>query len=791
WPLVGWRWPGLAEAGRRLDLDNRALHRPVTTLGDRPAGDDPVAHAIWERHRTRAETAAAGLTVPPPVSALPQLDGLAIRVLAGLLVVVSAFVAGDERRARLADALAFGAPLPPPVPPRLDAWVDPPTYTGRAPIFLSGANAPAGGSVSVPAGSILVVRVSPGDGVSLAAPSALKIKEFDPPKDSAGLTAAGKANAQGVFERRLVLDQPASVEVRRGGQSLGAYDLKTIPDLPPQITFDAIDRDDKTQSLKLKYTLDDDYGIARAEALIGRADGSSSRTLVPPPEVALSTRNGENEAPLVAHEHPWAGVKATIRLRATDDLNQSAESDIREAVLPARRFDNKVARALIEQRRQIVMFPDNRQTPQIGLDSLLVAPERFTRKSGEFLMLSIAAQKMRTARTDADLVALAQYLWETAVFLDEGTLTDAERRLRAAEERLREALERGATSDELRQLMDEMRQAMNDMLRDLMERADRNNADRSPNDRNDRNQLTLSQRDLEDMLKRIEELYRSGDTAKAQELLRQLQDLLNNLRSARRREADPRMREMGEALDELDRLQREEEKLRDDTFRNQQRRRMGRNSSPRDPMGQGQQGQRGQRGMQGDSGEDGEEEGDNEGADDKSLAERQQALRDRLKQLRDKLRQRGAPTEEGFDGAEQGMGESEQGLRQGQGGRATQGQQQAIDELGRAGRGLAEQMQREMGDGGEPGEGEGLGPGDPRGQQRGRAENNTDPLGRPLPGDRNQLDNSRVRIPQAGEVRGTIAERAQRVLEELRKRFGEIERPREELDYIERLLRRN
>jgi len=96
-----------------------------------------------------------------------------------------------------------------------------------------------------------------------------------------------------------------------------------------------------------------------------------------------------------------------------------------------------------------------------------------------------------------------------------------------------------------------------------------------------------------------------------------------------------------------------------------------------------------------------------------------------------------------------------------------------------------------MGQGGEPGEGEGFGPGNPDGNPRGRAEQNTDPLGRPLPGDRNQMDNSRVRIPQGGDVRGTIGERAQRVLEELRRRFGEIERPREELDYIERLLRRN
>ena len=38
---------------------------------------------------------------------------------------------------------------------------------------------------------------------------------------------------------------------------------------------------------------------------------------------------------------------------------------------------------------------------------------------------------------------------------------------------------------------------------------------------------------------------------------------------------------------------------------------------------------------------------------------------------------------------------------------------------------------------------------------------------------------------------GTVGERARRVLEELRRRLGEVERPRMELDYFERLLPRN
>ena len=64
-----------------------------------------------------------------------------------------------------------------------------------------------------------------------------------------------------------------------------------------------------------------------------------------------------------------------------------------------------------------------------------------------------------------------------------------------------------------------------------------------------------------------------------------------------------------------------------------------------------------------------------------------------------------------------------------------------------------------------------------------RAQQDTDPLGRPLRG-RDYGDDTTVRVP--GEV---DAQRARRIIEELRRRFGEAFRPQLELDYIERLLK--
>jgi hypothetical protein len=90
--------------------------------------------------------------------------------------------------------------------------------------------------------------------------------------------------------------------------------------------------------------------------------------------------------------------------------------------------------------------------------------------------------------------------------------------------------------------------------------------------------------------------------------------------------------------------------------------------------------------------------------------------------------------------------------------------------------GMAQSMQQQMGNG--------PGPGDPGGRMGpARADQNTDPLGRPLRG-RDYGDDTTVKVP--GEI---DVQRARRILEELRKRFGESYRPQLELDYIERLLK--
>src|SRR5207244_11483635 len=99
----------------------------------------------------------------------------------------------------------------------------------------------------------------------------------------------------------------------------------------------------------------------------------------------------------------------------------------------------------------------------------------------------------------------------------------------------------------------------------------------------------------------------------------------------------------------------------------------------------------------------------------------------------------------------------------------------ALEAMRQGAQGMAQSMQQQMG--------QGFGPGNPGRGSRARADQNTDPLGREMRSKGSLDSDNSVKVP--GEI---DVQRARRILEELRTRFGENFRPQLELDYIERLL---
>jgi uncharacterized protein (TIGR02302 family) len=766
-PLIWFRWPSREHALSRLDRGSGISHRPATTLTDTLSTQDPVALALWQAQRERTLAAIKRIRAGLPSPRLAIHDPWALRALVAIMMAAAYIAAGDERTMRVAAAFDWNGVLSP-VNIRVDAWVTPPLYTGKPPIILSAANKeatlPTTGPLPVPVGSTLIVRSSggtldvvSGGGVSEAAPT--------------------EQAPKGTNEKHFAIAGDGTVHVRApSGQA--PWKFTAVADRPPTISLAKDPERQARGSLQMAYKIEDDYGVTEAQAHFAahpaeapknaQTSAQAARPLFDPPQFGLvlpnaRTRNGVGQTVKDLSEDPYAGADVTLTLTAKDEAGNEGHSEPFNMRLPERLFTKPLARALIEQRRILALDANKNAEVYDALDALLIAPELFMpEETGHYLGLYNVARELEAAHTDDALRVVVASLWGLAVNIEDGDITDVDKALRAAQDALKQALERGASDEEIKKLTQDLRAALDNFMRQLAEQM-RNNPQQlaRPLDPNTR---VMRQQDLNNMIERMERLSRSGDKDAARQLLEQLQQMLENLQMAQPGQSGDD--EMEQALNELGDMIRKQQQLRDKTFKQGQ-------DSRRDRM----------RGKQGD-----QSMGD--------LQQDQDGLRERLKKLQQELAKRGmgqgqrgekgqqgqpgqdAEQGEGEDGlgeADTAMGDASGKLGEGNADGAVDSQGRALDALRKGAQSLAQAMQQ--GD-----EGQGDGPGNRVGRQQSGA-NGTDPLGRPLRGNEYSDDYS-VKIP--GEI---DVQRVRRILEELRRRLSDPQRPQIELDYIERLLK--
>ncbi|MBO0732845.1 MAG: TIGR02302 family protein [Methylocapsa sp.] len=800
-PLRRFRWPSCKEALERIDQASGLAFWPATVLADRlgNGGNDPMTLALWRLHLRRAARAIPLLCTGKPSPRTAEADPYAARAFVLIALIATGFVAGPQKYTRLAAAFDWQLGSLRGTDARVDAWIDPPAYTGRMPSVLNLAKsqgffaAESPELIQAPIGSTVVIHASGGT-LDLSVNGALA----EAKKENVPGAQAAPHESKG--ETRLLLGGDAKLKLGILGHHLGTFDIRAIPDDVPSIALIGEPKFNLRGTFELKYSIADDYGAVSAEARFANpvlpGGRPAKRSLADPPRVPLMlppppNTGGEAKTAIDLTDHPWAGARVQMKLAARDDAGNEGTSTSTMIVLPQKPLQKPLARALAEQRRALILDPDDKARVANALDALMIAPGTFGTSAGVYLGLRVAQDRLTAAHTDDDLRETADLLWQMALRIENGDLSQAERDLRAAGQELREAMQRGASAEEIRELAENLRAAMDKFLRELAAQQE-NDLKRQDESARGGNSRIVRPKDLQKMLDDLQAMLRSGDTANAQRMLEQLQNVLENLRLARPRKPNPMAREVGRALDELSHLSQDQQDLRDETYQS----------------GAGQR-QQLRRGQQRDFGElppgltfgdiFGQQPGESFGGDgglsrnDEStpgtksgpkpdnagdLANRQKALRGRLENLQKHLSEAGAAAGN-LDGAKGAMTDAEGALRDGPGGNngaAVDAQGRAVEALREGAQKLAESMQGEGEGTGGGGEGEGQGSGffGPSAD--------TDPLGRP-----NGRDNGFARYDPMG---APAAQRARRVLEELRRRLGEPGRPQDELDYLERLLRR-
>ena len=703
--------PSWMEGARRVERDSALAHRPISEHGDRLAAGqgDAQAEALWRLHLKQLLARIARLRVRRPVSGLGTRDPYALRFIVLLLLLGSLFAAGADWRGRLAVALSpdagEGAAAA-----AIDAWINPPAYTGLPPIYLQRGSTAV---IAVPTGSELVARVH-----DAAAAPHFAIAP------SPGITTPSFAGAQNEYGASYRIAASGDVRVRADGRTLGDWHIRAIPDNPPAIAFAQPPSVTERDAVKFAFTAGDDYGVVAVRALIRPvlAGGKTGKTLSVDLPISASQKTVTQTDYSDLTESPFAGLNVSVTLEATDGAGQKGLSKPVPFHLPARIFTHPLARALVEQRQMLAVdAPLARERSEETLDALTIAPDRFYQgQDGLYLILRTTYYALKDARSAADIARVEDLLWETAVSLDQAGLANAADELRQLQMLLTQALAQGAPQDVIAGLLQRYREALQRYMQMLAQ-----NAQKAPGAPPGAQTLNISPDDLEKLLKAIEQAAQAGSRQSAAQMLAMLQNLLENLHMTQGGGGSAADKATSDAIQGLSDLMGRQRQLMDKTLRQQQG-----NGDPKDGGAKG-------------------------------LSEQQGKLRDDLDKMLKGLGGQKTPDSLGRAGREMGNAQSQLGDNALDG--AGDSQKNALEALRQGAGDLAKQLMDRQGNG------------DRQGSE--------DPLGR-TPGSQGRDFGDNVKVPDQ-----STQARVRSILQELRRRAAQQGRPKQELDYIDRLLK--
>ena len=552
---------------------------------------------------------------------------------------------------------------------------------------------------------------------------------------------------QGSYRISTELTAGDRVAVLQDGEELSAWPIELVPDAPPDVELTSAPARTRRGVLRLDYEASDDYGVVSISAIIERIDQPDQDGF----EVDLLLPGGDGRE--VAHSsfhdltaHPWAGLHVDLRLAAEDAVGQRDVSYPVRLILPERVFNHPVARALVELRKQLSLDPDARLPVIRKLAELYSRPQHFYNDLVVALAIRLAERRLIYDPTEDAVSQVQKLLWDTALHIEEGEFAVAERDLREIQEALMRALEGNASDEEIARLMEQLQQAMDRYLEALAEQLMEQLAQGAEMQPMPPDAQILGGDELRDMIERARELAQSGARDAARELLSQLREMLENMQAGlMNQQFAENERGAWQMMEQMDSMMRRQQELLDRSYQRSQ-------------QGEPQSGEELSRQLQ----------------ENLSDAGRQENIRRELgrmmRELADMLN--GMPRPLGR--AEQAMRDARDALEQGQPGQAVDPQTRAMDQLQQGMQGMAEQIIEQMSNTAQRGSGQtGVQPGQGR-----------DPLGRRWgSGNREAIEG--VQIPDQMDI-----QRAREILRELRIRRGDRNRSIDELQYIDRLLRR-
>ena len=655
------KFPSESEAEQRVERDAGLSHRPIATLRDRPAklSAQNKEERIWEEHIAKASLSARNAKATKLRPTLTPRDPYFLRFIVPALLVLGFMVGTTESLERLrASLVPSWQSATASKHAKFDAWIDPPDYTGRPPVYFKGK-----ASISAPAGSEFVARVT---GVKQAPRLALieggRTRRLTP-----------KRLGPKSFEVRAQLSKPSKARWRIGSRAQ-VWEMDIGADTIPMVSFDKTPEASKRDRLTITYSASDDFGITEMFLEVtptSLPDADPERISIDVPGTSVKDVDSK-ESSLSLVKHRWAGKEVKGTLIAIDGRGQEGRSETETFAIPDKIFIDPLAKAVVENRSLLLNVegeygpmpkprkvrwpafeadlpeftieraPKNVKRVYDLLGAITDMPDEMYRDVVIFMGLEYVHQRVAQAESTTELVGLDGELWDIALRAEFGPLGSAREEMLAAEQDLRAGIARRARKREIDTLFSRYNDSVDRYIEYLNETAETveggEGGGGKPRD------LAEIQR----LMDAIEEANRLGDTAGARRALTQLAELLENMKIQKTKggegegdgeSEDGLSAEAKEALEDLADLTGEQRKLEDEARRQEE------------AQNRQQQEQQGGGSSQGEESSEGQQD---EGADSGSAPDPEQLARDQ------------AALSEGLDKLEEGLSNPDSGINMGQ-----------------------------------------------------------------------------------------------------------------------------
>lgn len=425
--------------------------------------------------------------------------------------------------------------------------------------------------------------------------------------------------------------------------------------------------------------------------------------------------------------HPWAGYPVSLLIEAEDHAGQDAQAEPVELTLPERNFRHPVARTIAAIRKMIIRRGEMaNDAGMMALAGLLTKPQNYDWDPVVTLALRSAAGRLSYESGRTGSIGAINILWPTALRLEDGNLTTGQADVRKALQALQKAMQEKASPEEIAQKMQEFRDALANYLAAMQKEIEKKIAQGEITPLSpDMMMQTLDSSMLNDFLSQLENEMINGDAEAAMKKLENLQKLTDMLNPSMAQALPEDVKKDMQNLKDLQKVIDQQQELLDKT-----------------------------RSL----------------ADKKTETAQEKAQQDAIGNSLKKIQQPGGKAQAPLEKAGTSMGQSSEKLGQNMPGGAIPHEQDALDALREGRKQMQESLKQKM---------QGM-----TGMSMGSAPRPYDPLGRGKPENGRNMFDEKVEIPS-----GAQRKKADEILKVIRERSGDLNRPLNEREYYQRLLR--